>query len=147
MTEYQVQMMSVVGEILYYQAAGDNGYLKLWKVKLWIRAVLSNLHKTSMTYSSAKPAQRFVVPVDTLGPPRHIWLISFSKAFIKIYYFLSSPEDIFPSLILERGEGREGRETSMWERSIDRLPMICAWTGDHTCLHQGSNPQLGMCSD
>ena len=51
-------------------------------------------------------------------------------------------------LFLERGEGREkGRETSIWERDMDWLPLTrpllgtwpisqtCALTGNRTCNH------------
>ena len=54
-------------------------------------------------------------------------------------FFLSSPKDIFCSLLLEREEGRQ-RKTSMWERSFDSLLPIRAWTSSWT-------RNLAMCPD
>ena len=42
-------------------------------------------------------------------------------------------------LFLEN-ERKRGREPSMWERNIDRLPLACALTEDWSC-------NLGMCPD
>ena len=40
--------------------------------------------------------------------------------FLSSFFFKSSPKDIFPLLLV--------KETSMWERSIDWLPPVCART-------------------
>ena len=59
--------------------------------------------------------------------------------FCHSYFLKFSPKDM-SLLILER-EGKErGRETSMWERNIDRLPSKCTSTGHGTC-------NLGICPD
>ena len=69
-----------------------------------------------------------------------------SNSFFLFLFFKSSPEDIF-SLLLEREERRgEGRETLMWERSVDWLPPVSTWNRDWThnlcmCPDQASNPQ------
>ena len=46
-------------------------------------------------------------------------------------FFLSSPEDMLINF-LERGEERERerRETLMWERNINQMPLTCAQTED-----------------
>ena len=43
-------------------------------------------------------------------------------------------------LFIFRERGKEGRETSMWERNIYWLPLVHSTTGDWTC-------NLGMCPD
>ena len=56
------------------------------------------------------------------------------------YLFKSSPEDIFFSLLFrERGREREREreKDTIRESSINWLPPIRAWTGDHVCLRPG----------
>ena len=65
-----------------------------------------------------------------------LWDGSCGSHFCFLFYFLSSPEDILNNF---RERWREGeRETLMWERQINWLPLICACTGNWTC-------NLSMC--
>ena len=69
-----------------------------------------------------------------------------SQGFILFFFLTSSPDDIFFIAFRERRRERERkreRETSMWERSIDLLPLIHTQTEGHMCPHpdQGSNSQ------
>ena len=65
---------------------------------------------------------------------------NFLDSFVYLFFY---PHPQTYSLLLERGEGREretGKETLMWERNINQLPLICTSTRDQT-------HNLGMCPE
>ena len=72
----------------------------------------------------------------------HLSLISFNHSFFFLHFYPCSRTFFFHcSLRQWKGERKGVRETSMWERDIDWLPPVDAWTGDHTHPDQGLDPQ------